>query len=223
MESARKFRDKLNKCSAMLQDIALLKGEEAQKNESAKKNNMFFNAFIEYTPIIESYRIMKIMDSVIVNGNEIAELKSITDQINNTFETKQVINPANISNAIKKLNARWKEAWEEYSEELTKEMIDQLEIFYLVCNNKKEMRDIIMSIKAIKEWPLNENNYKKYSSNIDKAHKQIENVHFDAEIEVFLRKLKDRTATLLDLNDKILAWIRENNLNNNILLTIRHI
>ena len=111
--------------------------------------------------------------------------------------------------------------WNIFSDNLTKETLDQLEIFWLVCNNRKEIRDIINSIKGIREWPLTEEKYKRYIQNIENANAQIKEVHFDEDIEVFLRKIKDRTATLLDLNDKILTWIRENNLNGNIMLAIK--
>ena len=46
-------------------------------------------------------------------------------------------------------------------------------------------------------------------------------VHFDAEIEKFLKKVSDKEATLLDLNDTILQWIKEEKLEKSIALSIK--
>ena len=164
---------------------------------------------------------MKKFNAYIFSTQDLIELKKINKQIKDTFETKQTISPIILQNSIRRVNERLQATWNIFSDSLTKETLDQLEIFWLVCNNRKEIRDIINSIKGIKEWPLTEEKYKRYVQNIENANAQIKEVHFDEDIEVFLRKIKDRTATLLDLNDKILTWIRENNLNGNIMLAIK--
>ena len=221
MEAVLSFRNKLNNCSSMLEKIALLKGEKIQSDEHARNNNIFFNAFNEYVKLATSCGVMKNFNAYIFSTQDLIELKKINKQIKDTFETKQTISPIILQNSIKRVNERLQATWNIFSDNLTKETLDQLEIFWLVCNNRKEIRDIINSIKGIKEWPLTEEKYKRYVQNIENANAQIKEVHFDEDIEVFLRKIKDRTATLLDLNDKILTWIRENNLNGNIMLAIK--
>ena len=47
-------------------------------------------------------------------------------------------------------------------------------------------------------------------------------MEFDTEIVDFLRKVKDRSASLLDLTDPIIAWIRKENLSSNIMLSIKN-
>ena len=221
MEAVLNFRKKLNNCIVLLQNIALLKGEEAQKSESAKNNNIFFTAFSEYTKLIRSYAIIKKFEGYTFSAQDLIDIKEITKQVREIFDTKQVYSPIQLQNSIKKLNEKLQLSWQLFSDNLTREILDQLEIFWLVCNNRKEIRDIINAIKAIKEWPVLDINYNKYCENLSKAHEQIQEIHFDDEIENFLRKIKDKTATLLDLDDKILTWIRENNLNGNIVLGIK--
>ena len=47
-------------------------------------------------------------------------------------------------------------------------------------------------------------------------------MEFDSEIADFLRKVKDRNASLLDLTDSIIDWIRKENLSSNIMLSIKN-
>lgn len=221
MEAALSFRNKLNNCSGLLEKIALLKGEKIQSDEHARNNNIFFNAFNEYVKLATSYGVIKNFVSYALTSQDSSDLARINKNIKDTFETKQTSNPITLQNLIKKVNERLQASWVMFSDNLTRETLDQLEIFWLVCNNRKEIRDIINAIKGIKEWPLTDDKYKRYLQNIENANAQIKEVHFDEDIEAFLRKIKDRTATLLDLNDKILTWIRENNLNGNIMLAIK--
>lgn len=221
MDSSLSLRGKLNKSNELLQKIALLKGEDRVKSDQARNNTTFFNAFNDYSRLVQSYSIMKRFADLIIPDQDYGELLRGTKLIKETFDTHQVKNPIQLQRSIEKLNERFKMIWLNYSDELTRDMLDQLRIFWQVCNNRNEVRDIINAISAIKEWPLTESNYKKYIDNRDAAEQQIQKVHFDKEIEEFLRKMKDRKATLLDLNDKILDWIRENNLTGNIMLSIK--
>lgn len=221
MDSSLSLRDKLNKSNELLQKIALLKGEDREKDAQARNNNTFFNAFGEYSRLVQSYSIMKRFADLIIPDQDYGELLRVTKLIKETFDARQVKNPIQLQRSIEKLNERFKMIWLNYSDELTRDMLDQLRIFWQVCNNRNEVRDIINAISAIKEWPLTEGNYKKYIDNRHAAEQQIQKVHFDKEIEEFLRKMKDRKATLLDLNDKILDWIRGNNLTGNMMLSIK--
>lgn len=221
MSSALSLKGKLNKSNELLQKIALLKGEDREKDAQARNNNTFFNAFGEYSKLVQSYSIMKRFANFTIPVQDYEELLKVAKLIKETFATRQVKNPIQLQRLIEKLNERFKMLWLNYSDDLTRDTLDQLRIFWQVCNNRNEVRDIINAISAIKEWPLTEDNYKKYIDNRDAAEQQIQKVHFDKEIEEFLRKMKDRRATLLDLNDKILDWIKENNLDSNIMLTIK--
>ena len=48
MSSTSSLKGKLNKSNELLQKIALLKGEDREKDAQARNNNTFFNAFGEY-------------------------------------------------------------------------------------------------------------------------------------------------------------------------------
>ena len=47
-------------------------------------------------------------------------------------------------------------------------------------------------------------------------------MEFDDEISEFLKKVKNKEATLLDLSDPIMAWIRKEGLSGNIILSIKN-
>ena len=68
---------------------------------------------------------------------------------------------------------------------------------------------------------LTNERYQTYLVGKQEAEKMLVDVHFDAEIEKFLKKVSDKEATLLDLNDTILQWIKEEKLEKSIALSIK--
>lgn len=221
MEAVLNFRERLNNAINLLQEIALLKGEETQINENARNNNSFFKGFEDYIKLVNSYSVITKFDSFCIEKQDKDEMVRLNNIVKNTFSTKQVKAPIQFQNAVKRMDDKLKLSWIDFTDTLINDKMEQLEIFGLVCNNRKEIRDLVVAIKSIKYWPLTAVDYDRYINNISAANDQIEKIHFDVEIEEFLRKIKDKSATLLDLNDKILAWIKENKLNGNIMLGIR--
>ena len=56
----------------------------------------------------------------------------------------------------------------------------------------------------------------------DKAREILSKMEFDDDVANFLKKVKDKEASLLDLSDTIIAWIRKENLLGNIILSIKN-
>lgn len=51
-----------------------------------------------------------------------------------------------------------------------------------------------------------------FLKDVESAEKLVNSLKLDAEIEIFLAKVRTQQATLTDLNDHVLAWIKENHL-----------
>ena len=90
-----------------------------------------------------------------------------------------------------------------------------------VSRNQRQIQETIAAISLIKTGMLTSEKYQTYLTGKKEAEKMLIDVHFDTEIEKFLKKVADKEATLLDLNDTILKWIKEENLEKNIALSIK--
>ena len=72
------------------------------------------------------------------------------------------------------------------------------------------------------KWPVDESIIKQYEIANRKANEILSRIGFDDEIANFLKKVKDKEASLLDLTDSIIAWIRKEKLSGNIMLSIKN-
>lgn len=71
-------------------------------------------------------------------------------------------------------------------------------------------------------WPVDEAVSFQYETAKEKANELLSKMEFDVEIVNFLKKVKDKEASLLDLTDSIIDWIRREKLSGNILLSIKN-
>ena len=71
-------------------------------------------------------------------------------------------------------------------------------------------------------WPVDETVSIQYKAAKTKANAILSKMQFDDEIAVFLKKAKDKEASLLDLTDTIIEWIRREGLSGNIMLSIKN-
>ena len=71
-------------------------------------------------------------------------------------------------------------------------------------------------------WQTDKSASNEFDNLMMKAKEILSHMEFDAEIAGFLRKVKDKKASLSDLTDSIIAWIRKENLSSNIMLSIKN-
>ena len=99
---------------------------------------------------------------------------------------------------------------------------EELGILKLVSNEKQEINRILQHLNNFSYWPTDKNASEAFDEAKIKADDILSQMEFDTEIAGFLRKVKDRNASLLDLTDPIIAWIRKENLSSNIMLSIKN-
>ena len=215
------FRKKMNDCSAKMKDISLLRGQSNEVDADARNRNTFFDSFNKFTSLMCSFYLTKNFPEFKISDELHNNLKYCWNSINEIFKTEKVNNPVTFRNMVNKSCEDTEKEWKDFVSSLDVEVLDMLEIFSQVCNNKREILDIINGIKSLNTWPLNENIILKYTNRKKQGEKKISDIHFDSEIEDFLRKVKDKRANLLDLTPTILEWIKDNDLGKNISLGIK--
>ena len=144
------------------------------------------------------------------------------DQKKKTFEQKTVINPAKYQDGVKKLSERIQMEWKTQTDEYLMGIKEELGILKLVSNEKQEIQKILLCMNNFSNWPADESAISQYEKANEKAKEILSRMEFDDVIADFLKKVKDKEASLLDLTDPIIAWIRKEKLSGNIMLSIKN-
>lgn len=215
------FRKRMNNCSSKMSEISLLRGHTVEVDNEAKNRTEFFEQIDTFFSIINSIHIAKNFHDCSMITQNLESLKEIWTIILEIYSSERVSKNNNLKKMITKLNYNLQLEWENYISSHDAEILDMLDIFSQVCNNKREINEITNSIRSMNSWPLSEVVFNKYENRRTLGEKKISEIHFDKEIEEFLRKVKNQKASLIDLTPEILKWIKENDFDKNIMLSIK--
>lgn len=217
------LQEKLNECRVLISEVNQNKQIDQENQNTARKNNTFFDTYNKYlVPTIKSYAICKKYNYVEFTDTVLDDIQKCVDYSKKTFEQKTVINPAKYQDSVKKLSERIESEWVGQTNNYLSDVKEELGILRLVSNNKQEIQKILNCMNNFSKWPVNEESTAQYEIAKARAEEILSQMEFDDEIARFLKKVKDKDATLLDLTDSIIAWIRREKLSGNIVLSIKN-
>jgi hypothetical protein len=191
-------------------------------SERAKANNTFFDVYNSFLlPTLTAYTIVKQNTDYTFPQEAVNKLKECLDYVTKTLDSKQVLNVSTFR--VNSVYARDKisEAWIAHVNEITRGILDDLGVFKLVSDNKLEIVRLSTAIKGNSTWPVTKKQFDDCTLALEVARNLLKTMKFDSEIETFLRKVRDKQATLQDLSDPIIKWIRDNNFEGSIQLSIK--
>ncbi|AJG99247.1 hypothetical protein LF65_02674 [Clostridium beijerinckii] len=216
------LQEKLNECRVLILEVSQNKQIDQENQNTVRRNNTFFDAYNKYlVSTIKSYAVCKKYNHVEFSDTVLGDIQKCIDYSKKTFEQKTVINPVKYHDSVKKLSERIESEWVEQTNNYLSDVREELGILRLVSNDKQEIQKILMCMNNFSKWPVNEEITAQYEIAKERAEEILSKMEFDNEIAGFLKKVKDKEATLLDLSDSIIAWIRREGLSGNILLSIK--
>ncbi len=216
------LQEKLNECRILMAEVTQNIQKNNEQQGMVKRNNTFFDAYSNYfIPILKGYALCKSYNHVIFSEKTIGDLKSCIDYTKRTFAQKTVVNPSKYQENVKKLSERIKKEWETQTNEYLDGIKEELGILKLVSNQKQEIQKILACMNEFSKWPEDERVVEQFEAAYASAEEILSKMEFDDDIAKFLKKVKNKEASLLDLTDTIIAWIRREELSGNIMLSIK--
>ena len=117
---------------------------------------------------------------------------------------------SNAETLFKTLQGNMKKEWASKYKIVTSAIVNTLEALKGIEPEKVDQ--CLQKIQVAANWNLGETNYKTLIAGLDSAELLITGLGLDDEIILFLKKTNSNKATLEDLNEKVLKWIKEENL-----------
>lgn len=217
------LQNKINKCRILIADVNENKATEANNQSIAKNNNTFFDAYVNsFLVTLKGYKtICKYFDDFTISTDLRMAFDTCENTTCNTFIEKKVINPIRYKKSTEELNKKMQEAWTEYIKIASEDLKDNLSIIRLVYTEKAEISKLIVALNRVAIWPVDEQVIKEYFMAKEKAVELLNDMKFDSEIQLFLRKVRDKEATLFDLTEPVRKWLIEEGLEKNITIGIK--
>ena len=112
------------------------------------------------------------------------------------------------------LSDNWNSFYKNYSNN-TVGLLKMVSVF-----NPIQINDCLKKIDSAKVFMQEESKIEDFAKQLKRAESIISNLEMDDEITDFLKNVNSGNATLLDLNENILAWLRKENFEGKIKIGI---
>lgn len=133
------------------------------------------------------------------------------------FADKDVLSSAQAS--FRSLNTGLKKEWDNHFSNITATTISTLKVISAIDNSK--VSQCISDIDSAKFWSDDKSVLKKLKTALDDASNLINSLNLDEGIIAFLTKMNTGRATLSDLDETVLRWIKQEELESRIKLTFK--
>lgn len=145
-----------------------------------------------------------------------SELMNILEQIvaSGLASPDGIINAHNI---FKTLQSSMKKEWSKQYADLTGATVSTLEAIRGI--DPDNVGSCLQKIQLAQNWDLDVERYQTMYNGLKEADHLIMELGLDDEIITFLQNANSGRATLQDLNDKVLAWIRDEKLERKIRIS----
>lgn len=118
-----------------------------------------------------------------------------------------------IVETIKAKDSGLRNLWKNYLYDVKKvnDNIKTLECLRNLYIDKTEINKIIVSLNSYEnKWPINNEVLDNLNSDLNQSKKKIKDLKLNEDIEEFLKMVMKGTATISDLTEDILLWIKSN-------------
>lgn len=118
--------------------------------------------------------------------------------------------------AYKQVENTIKMEWKKHHASVTASPLRILQIAQALDPNR--CQNVMRSLRAGAEWMSNSNGFDSFYDALIQSEDIIKNMNVGEEVIAFLERMNQRTATIADLNPKVLGWLRDQALLDKIYL-----
>ncbi len=209
----------LVKTTKDMQDLqkraAIQKNRDLQESTDAKYRLLLtrvnqFVATIEYL-----YTLAKIEKNKEIISSTIELLTLLESAVESGFATQDNVSIAETS--YKDIQSEMKKDWQKQYFNLTSSTVSTLEAIKGI--DAESVSNCLQKIQPAENWDTDVKKYQTMNTGLNEADQLIASLGLDDGIISFLQNTNAGRATLKDLDDKVLAWIRDEQLESKIRIS----
>lgn len=122
-----------------------------------------------------------------------------------------------------KIDSLMRIRWKFLYDEMSKDLIETLDVMKRIYSNPEKIVQLLDGLNdKSKMWPMTKATKKEIDDHLRKGRVIIESLDVSPSIKEFLNKISSKSATVLDLTDEVLDWIKSHKLVNSIILSFRN-
>ena len=194
---------------------------DLQRNKAFQKNtDTRYRIVLKQTESFISTLEYLYEDAKILKNDKILNLtKELLDTLETAISTGLAIQDdvAKSENSYKGIQSEMKKEWSKKYSDITGSTVSTLEVIKGI--DPESVDNCLKKIQGAITWELGTGQYVTMTKGLLEAEQLVVKLGLDDEIVIFLQNTNAGRATLLDLNDKVLKWIRDEKLEGKIRIS----
>lgn len=216
------LRDKIKSTKELIQQA-----KDAQQLQDRHRRSEEFGQFVQekLPPLVKEVKAIRLVEKKypglwhLTQVNEAMQgLKELMENVRHEPRSKF----GHIIRSFEPLQREAKAQWPGIAKEQHQDSKKALEVFHRIHQETIRIESMLKEFTDIeKKWPLSEHDLNRYQNVLQEAKQFIASLGASPQIQHFLEKMAASTATLDDLNDEVLQWIRAQQLTSNVFMTFK--
>lgn len=208
--------DTLNECIIDMKTVRQMETASADTKKQAMADYNFKQLIFSLKQMIDEVNLAVENSEFRPSVNVISALKSFLGSCDKVVQVGAANDATTryITDESKKLYAVIGKEWKEYYLNATANILSLLDIVKGIIPDEKKAIYAMNKIRKASSWNTSIDNYNYLKQGIEEADKILEDLDLeeDSAIFAFLKLVSEGKATILNLTDEILAWIKAENL-----------
>lgn len=122
---------------------------------------------------------------------------------------------------LKELDKGLQQLWVLYVERQISEPLRVLRLCLALYQQTSEIQAMIKQLEQVAtKWPINQADIRLFDTKLKEVTEQVARLDAKPEVQTFLEKVSRRQATIADLNETVLQWLREQKVDNNLFIRL---
>lgn len=212
--------DTLNECIIDMKTVHEMETASADTKKQATADYNFKQLILSLKQMVDEVNLAVENSDFKPSANIISALKSFLGACDKVVQTGAANNATTqyISSESKKLYAVIGQEWTEYYANSTTNILSLLDTVKGIIPDENKAVYATNKIKKAASWNTSIENYNYLKQGIAEADKILEDLDLDEDSEIlaFLKLVSEGKATLCDLTDEILVWLKSEKLEQRI-------
>lgn len=208
--------DTLNECIIDMKTVQEMETVSADTKKQATADYKFKQLVISLKQMIEEVKVAVENSDFKPSANVLSALKSFLGACDKVVQAGAANNATTqyISAESKKLYVVIGQEWAEYYTKSTANILSLLDTVKGIIPDKSKATYAANKIKKAATWNTTIDNYNYLKQGLVEADKILDDLDLDKDSEIlaFLKLVSEGNATIMNLTDDILAWIKTENL-----------
>lgn len=215
--------DKLNECIIDMKTVHEMETVSADTKKQAIADYNFKQLILSLKQMVDEVNLAVENSEFRPSANIISALKSFLGSCDKVVQAGAANNATTqyITSESKKLYAVIGQEWTEYYSKATANILSLLDTVKGIIPDESKATYAANKIRKAATWNTTIDSYNYLKQGIAEANKILEDLDLDEDSDIlsFLKLVSEGKATILNLTDEILDWIKEENLADKMFIT----